>query len=96
MDFKIQRRDWKGNLKVWTNEDEVFIRETTLGGKQMDTVCLSRSEMDRLIKEYLKESGKGESPHKRYDERSRNRRRASDSSNPSPLWDDGFGKELKK
>lgn len=47
----IQRKaPRQGNLKSWTEDGEILIRESLDRGKDVQTVCLTPEELERILK----------------------------------------------
>jgi hypothetical protein len=49
--LKIRRKASEGILDIWSDPDgEIFIRESLNRGRDVQTVCLTANELDKIVK----------------------------------------------
>lgn len=47
--MRIVRKDGRGVVSAWIEGDEIFIRESLDRGKDVQTICLSRKELLKIL-----------------------------------------------
>lgn len=48
--LKISRPNKRGVLTAWLDENEIFIRESLDRGRDVQTVCVSRAELEKILR----------------------------------------------